>query len=107
MNISPKKNLEGVKTDITVMAIAPITNKLEINQKNGDATKVKASGEFTIVREDVPVIDTKAENNTVSSDGRRQLQDGTIMKININSERRELQKAIISEQEEKNIQEER
>ena len=81
MNISPKRDIEGAKTDITVMAIAPLTNTLDKEQKNGDGTKVIASGEFSIVRSEVPVIDTKTENNIVTSDGRRQLADGTIMKI--------------------------
>lgn len=107
MNISPKKDIEGANADITVMAIAPITNKLEKDQKNGDGTKVIASGEFLIVRSEVPVIDTKTESNIVTSDGRRQLADGTIMKVNVSSKRRELQKAIINEQEENNKQEER
>lgn len=107
MNISPKRDIEGAKTDITVMAIAPLTNTLDKEQKNGDGTKVIASGEFSIVRSEVPVIDTKTENNIVTSDGRRQLADGTIMKINMNEKRRELQKAIIAEQREQSVQEER
>jgi hypothetical protein len=107
MNISPKRDIEGAKTDITVMAIAPLTNTLDKEQKNGDGTKVVASGEFAIVRSEVPVIDTKTENNIVTSDGRRQLADGTIMKINMNEKRRELQKAIIAEQREQSVQEER
>ena len=107
MNVSPKKNIEGAKTDIAVMAIAPITNKLEKDQKNGDATKVRASGELVIVREEVPVIDTKTENHIVSSDGRRQFADGTIMKVEESKKRREMQKAIIVEQQEQNKQEER
>ena len=107
MNISPKRDIEGAKTDITVMAIAPLTNTLDKEQKNGDGTKVIASGEFSIVRSEVPVIDTKTENNIVTSDGRRQLADGTIMKINISDKRRDLQKAIMAEQKEQSVQEER
>ncbi|CDE90907.1 unknown [Clostridium sp. CAG:389] len=107
MNISPKRDIEGAKTDITVMAIAPLTNTLDKEQKNGDGTKVIASGEFSIVRSEVPVIDTKTENNIVTSDGRRQLADGTIMKINISDKRRDLQKAIMVEQKEQSVQEER
>ena len=107
MNISPKRDIEGAKTDITVMAIAPLTNTLDKEQKNGDGTKVIASGEFAIVRSEVPVIDTKTENNMVTSDGRRQLADGTIMKINISDKRRDLQKAIMVEQKEQSVQEER
>ena len=107
MNISPKRDIEGAKTDITVMAIAPLTNTLDKEQKNGDGTKVIASGEFSIVRSEVPVIDTKTENNIVTSDGRRQLADGTIMKINISDKRRDLQKAIMVEQKEQSMQEER
>ena len=56
MNVSPEKNIEGANTEIAVMAIAPITNKLDKDQKNGDATKIKASGELEIVRADVPVL---------------------------------------------------
>ena len=89
------------------MAIAPLTNTLDKEQKNGDGTKVIASGEFSIVRSEVPVIDTKTENNIVTSDGRRQLADGTIMKINISDKRRDLQKAIMVEQKEQSVQEER
>ena len=100
MNISPKRDIEGAKTDITVMAIAPLTNTLDKEQKNGDGTKVIASGEFSIVRSEVPVIDTKTENNIVTS-------DGTIMKINISDKRRDLQKAIMVEQKEQSVQEER
>lgn len=107
MNISPKRDIEGAKTDITVMAIVPLTNTLDKEQKNGDGTKVIASGEFSIVRSEVPVIDTKTENNIVTSDGRRQLADGTIMKINISDKRRDLQKAIMVEQKEQSVQEER
>ena len=107
MNISPKRDIEGAKTDITVMAIAPLTNTLDKEQKNGDGTKVIASREFPIVRSEVPVIDTKTENNIVTSDGRRQLADGTIMKINISDKRRDLQKAIMVEQKEQSVQEER
>lgn len=107
MNISPKRDIEGAKTDITVMGIAPLTNTLDKEQKNGDGTKVIASGEFSIVRSEVPVIDTKTENNIVTSDGRRQLADGTIMKINISDKRRDLQKAIMVEQKEQSVQEER
>jgi hypothetical protein len=107
MNISPKRDIEGAKTDITVMAIAPLTNTLDKEQKNGDGTKVIASGEFSIVRSEVPVIDTKTENNIVTSDGRRQLADGTIMKISISDKRRDLQKAIMVEQKEQSVQEER
>ena len=107
MNISPKRDIEGAKPDITVMAIAPLTNTLDKEQKNGDGTKVIASGEFSIVRSEVPVIDTKTENNIVTSDGRRQLADGTIMKINISDKRRDLQKAIMVEQKEQSVQEER
>ena len=107
MNISPKRDIEGAKTDITVMAIAPLTNTLDKEQKNGDGTKVVASGEFAIVRSEVPVIDTNTENNIVTSDGRRQLADGTIMKINISDKRRDLQKAIMVEQKEQSVQEER
>ena len=107
MNISPKRDIEGAKTDITVMAIAPLTNTLDKEQKNGDGTKVIASGEFSIVRSEAPVIDTKTENNIVTSDGRRQLADGTIMKINISDKRRDLQKAIMVEQKEQSVQEER
>ncbi|MFR0921612.1 MAG: hypothetical protein ACLSG7_00580 [Clostridia bacterium] len=107
MNISPKRDIEGAKTDITVMAIAPLTNTLDKEQKNGDGTKVIASREFSIVRSEVPVIDTKTENNIVTSDGRRQLADGTIMKINISDKRRDLQKAIMVEQKEQSVQEER
>ena len=107
MNISPKRDIEGAKTDITVMAIAPLTNTLDKEQKNGDGTKVIASGEFSIVRSEVPVIDTKTENKIVTSDGRRQLADGTIMKINISDKRRDLQKAIMVEQKEQSVQEER
>ena len=33
MNISPKRDIEGAKTDITVMAIAPLTNTLDKEQK--------------------------------------------------------------------------
>ena len=40
MNVSPEKNIEGANTEIAVMAIAPITNKLDKDQKNGDATKL-------------------------------------------------------------------
>ena len=100
MNISPKRDIEGA-------AIAPLTNTLDKEQKNGDGTKVIASGEFSIVRSEVPVIDTKTENNIVTSDGRRQLADGTIMKINISDKRRDLQKAIMVEQKEQSVQEER
>ena len=107
MNISPKRDIEGAKTDITVMAIAPLTNTLDKEQKNGDGTKVIASREFSIVRSEVPVIDTKTENNIVTSDWRRQLADGTIMKINISDKRRDLQKAIMVEQKEQSVQEER
>ena len=89
------------------MAIAPLTNTLDKEQKNGDGTKVIASREFSIVRSEVPVIDTKTENNIVTSDGRRQLADGTIMKINISDKRRDLQKAIMVEQKEQSVQEER
>ena len=99
MSVSPKNNIEGAKTDITVMAIAPITNKLEKNQKDGDATKVKSSGELQIVNEQTPVIDTKFESHVVNSEGKRQLPDGEIMKINVAKDRRNLQKAIITEQE--------
>ncbi len=103
MSVSPKNNIEGAKTDITVMAIAPITNKLEKNQKDGDATKVKSSGELQIVNEQTtPVIDTKSESHVVNSEGKRQLPDGEIMKINVTNvtkDRRNLQKAIITEQE--------
>ena len=107
MNISPKRDIEGAKTDITVMAIAPLTNTLDKEQKNGDGTKVIASREFSIVRSEVPVIDTKTENNIVTSDRRTQLADGTIMKINISDKRRDLQKAIMVEQKEQSVQEER
>ena len=91
MNVSPEKNIEGANTEIAVMAIAPITNKLDKNQKNGDATKIKASGELEIVRADVPVIDSKTENHIVNSDGKRQLPTGEIMKISANKDRRKLQ----------------
>ncbi len=107
MNISPRRNFEGAKTDITVMSIKPITNTLNKDQKSGDATEVRASGELLIVRDQIPVIDTKTENNLVNSEGKRQLADGNIMKADISKERRELQKAIISEQRRELEQEER
>ena len=106
MNVSPEKNIEGANTEIAVMAIAPITNKLDKNQKNGDATKIKSSGELEIVRADVPVIDSKTENHIVNSEGKRQLPTGEIMKIDMNKDRRKLQKAIIVEQEEQNKEDE-
>ena len=106
MNISPKRDIEGAKTDITVMAIAPLTNTLDKEQKNGDGTKVIASREFSIVNEQTPVIDTKFEKHMVDSNGRRQLPDGEIMKIDMNKDRRKLQKAIIVEQEEQNKEDE-
>ena len=98
MNVSPEKNIEGANTEIAVMAIAPITNKLDKDQKNGDATKIKASGELEIVRADVPVIDSKTENHIVNSDGKRQLPTGEIMKISANKDRRKLHKSILAEQ---------
>ena len=99
MNISPKKDMEGVKTLISVMSISALTNTLGKGQENGDATKVEASGKLQIVNEQTPVIDTKFESHVVSSEGRRQLPDGEIMQINVAKNRRGLQKAIISEQE--------
>ena len=42
----------------------------------------------------------------VDSNGRRQLPDGEIMKIDMNKDRRKLQKAIIVEQEEQNKEDE-
>ena len=51
MNVSPETNIEGANTEITAMAISQITNKLDKNQKSGDATKVKVSGELEIVKE--------------------------------------------------------
>ncbi len=102
MNVSPEKNIEGANTEIAVMAIAPITNKLDKNQKNGDATKIKSSGELEIVRADVPVIDSKTENHIVNSEGKRQLPTGEIMKISASKERRKLHKSILAEQAKQN-----
>ena len=45
---------------------------------------------------------TNCESHMVDSNGRRQLPDGEIMKIDMKKDRRELQKAIIAEQEEQN-----
>ena len=59
MNISPRKDMEGAKTVISVMAISALTNTLSKGQENGDATKVEASGKLEIVNEQTPVIDTK------------------------------------------------
>lgn len=106
MNISPKKDMEGAKTVISVMAISALTNTLSKGQENGDATKVEASGKLEIVNEQTPVIDTKFEKHMVDSSGRRQLPDGEIMKIDMNKDRRKLQKAIIVEQEEQNKEDE-
>lgn len=102
MNISPKKDMEGAKTVISVMAISALTNTLSKGQENGDATKVEASGKLEIVNEQTPVIDTNFESHMVDSNGRRHLPDGEIMKIDMKKDRRELQKAIIAEQEEQN-----
>ena len=106
MNISPRKDMEGAKTVISVMAISALTNTLSKGQENGDATKVEASGKLEIVNEQTPVIDTKFEKHMVDSNGRRQLPDGEIMKIDMNKDRRKLQKAIIVEQEEQNKEDE-
>ena len=106
MNMSPNKDIEGAKTVISVMAISALTNTLSKGQENGDATKVESSGKLEIVNEQTPVIDTKFERHMMDSNGRRQLSDGEIMKIDINKKRRELQKAIIEEQENKNKEDE-
>ena len=102
MSVSPKNNIEGAKTDITVMAIEPITNQKGKNQKNGDATKVKSSGELQIANGQTPVIDANFVRYVVGLDGKRQLPSGKIMQANVTNvpkNRRGLQKAIISEQE--------
>ena len=98
MNASPENNIEGAKTDITCISLKPFTNTLEKGQENGDGTKVVASGEYAIVREDVPVIDSKFVNYEVDSEGKRKLSTGEVMRANITKERRELQKAIMAEQ---------
>ena len=41
MNVSPEKNIEGANTEIAVMAIAPITNKLDKDQKMVMQQKLK------------------------------------------------------------------
>ena len=107
MNISPRKDMEGAKTVISVMAISALTNTLSKGQENGDATKVEASGKLEIVNEQTPVIDTKFEKHMVDSSGRRQLPDGEIMKIDMNKDRRKLQKAITAEQEEQKKEEQK
>lgn len=101
MNVSPETNIEGTNTEITAMAISPITNKLDKNQKSGDATKVKTSGELEIVREDVPVIDSKSVYYEFNLEGKRKLSTGEVMMktTGVTKERRKLQKAIMKEQE--------
>lgn len=99
MNVSPEKNIEGAKTDIICMSLEPVTNTLKKGQENGDATKVISSGEVAIVREDVPVIDSKTVNYNINLDGKRQLPNGEVMRTNVTEERRKLQKAIIKNQE--------
>jgi hypothetical protein len=81
---------------LTAMAISPITNKLDKNQKSGDATKVKVSGELEIVREDVPVIDSKSVYYEFNLEGKRKLSTGEVMMktTGVTKERRKLQKAI-------------
>lgn len=107
MNVSPENNIEGAKSDITCISLKPFTNTLEKGQENGDGTKVIASGEYVIVREDVPVIDSKFVNYEVNSEGIRKLSTGEVMKSNITKERRKLQKAIMSEQQKELDQNER
>lgn len=107
MNVSPENNIEGAKSDITCISLKPFTNTLEKGQENGDGTKVIASGEYVIVREEVPVIDSKFVNYEVNSEGKRKLSTGEVMRANITKERRELQKAIMSEQQKELDQSER
>lgn len=107
MNVSPENNIEGAKSDITCISLKPFTNTLEKGQESGDGTKVIASGEYVIVREDVPVIDSKFVNYEVNSEGKRKLSTGEVMRANITKERRELQKAIMSEQQKELDQSER
>jgi len=63
MNINPKRDMEGARTVISVMAISALNNTLNKNQENGDATKVTSSGELEIVNDQTPVIDTIAGKN--------------------------------------------
>ena len=86
MKTSPKRDMEATRTVISFMAMAALENTLEKGQKNGDATKVITSAEIGTIDGQVPTIDTDVKFYEVSLD------------VDKNEKRRELQKAIIREQ---------
>lgn len=72
-------NAEGVHTVITVMNMKALDNTLVKGQKNGDATKVIASGEIEEMKISMPKIETsvgthKVEKGDKASLRRRALQ---------------------------------
>ena len=98
MNTSPRKDIEGAKTIITCMAMEAMENKLEKGQKNGDATKVLASGGIEVVGIEMPTIDTELKTHEVNPEGFRVLPNGEIERVKINKKDREMQLARIAEQ---------
>ena len=99
MNTSPRRNIEGARTVITYMAMKALESQLEKGQKNGDATKVVTSGELESINDLTPRIETSAETHIVSDEGYRISSKGEKTNIKIDKRRRQLQLAIMREQE--------
>lgn len=99
MNISPRRDVEGVKTIIACMSMKALDNQLNKGQENGDATKVITSGEIERIDELTPRIETSVETYTVSlEESCRKFSNGEKMNIKINKKDREMQLARIEEQ---------
>lgn len=94
MNTSPRRDIEG-RAEISCMIMTPIENTLKKGQENGDATKVITSAEIGSIDSQIPKIDADVKFHDVSLDADK------------DKKRRELQKAIINEQNREKENEER
>lgn len=85
MSTNPRRDIEG-KTVISYMIMTPIENTLKREQENGDATRVVTSAEIGTIDSQMPKIDADVKFHDVR------------LEVDKDKKRRELQKAIIKEQ---------
>lgn len=83
-NLNPQDNELPIRIQIVCSILQEYSNKLEKNQKPGDATRVENSGKLESLEPGMPIIDTKANSHQLAIDANKKEASRTIVSNNGN-----------------------
>ena len=95
-NLNPQDNELPIRIQIVCSILQEYSNKLEKNQKPGDANRVENSGKLESLEPGMPIIDTKANSHQLAIDANKKEASRTIVSNNGNKVKENMIKVEIN-----------